>query len=73
MSAIRNPEQVRAMRMAAGLTQQACANRFGYSLRTWQSKEDAGSNGRSITRGEWELLLLLAGQHPDFILQLRTQ
>lgn len=62
------PEQVRAARLAAGLTQVACAARFGYSLRGWQSKEDAGENGRNLSCGEYELLLLLAGQHPEFSL-----
>lgn len=63
---IPTPEQVRAARLAAGLTQSLCAERFGYSLRGWQSKEDAGENGRWLSSGEYELLLLLAGQHPEF-------
>lgn len=60
------PDQVRAARIAAGLTQAACAKRFGYALRTWQSKEDPGASGRSLSHGEYELLLLIGGGHPDF-------
>lgn len=63
------PAQVRETRMAANLTQRACADRFGYSLTGWQKKEDAGTSGRSLSVGEWELLLLLAGQHPNYTLQ----
>ncbi|WP_238552202.1 hypothetical protein [Herminiimonas sp. CN] len=59
--------------MDAGLTQRACAERFGYSLTGWQKKEDAGLSGRSLSVGEWELLLLLAGQHPNFALQRNTK
>lgn len=61
------PADVRAARMAAGLTQRACADRFGYTLTGWQKKENSsGASMRSLSRGEYELLLLLAGQHPDF-------
>jgi len=65
------PEEVRAARIAAGLTQQACAKRFGYALRSWQGKEDSGPSGRALSEGEHELLLLLAGRHPEFVLQRR--
>ena len=65
------PEPVRAARIAADLTQSACAERFGYSLRRWQAKEDAGQYGSTLSLGEYELLLLLAGQHPDYTLTLR--
>jgi hypothetical protein len=61
-------EQVKTARVAAGMTQQACADRFDYLLRSWQKKEQDGANGRLLSPGEFELLLLLAGQHPDFSL-----
>lgn len=61
-----SPADVRAARMAAGLTQQACANRFGYTLTGWQKKENSSTSMRSLSRGEYELLLLLAAQHPQF-------
>jgi hypothetical protein len=54
------------------MTQAVCAQRFGYSLRGWQSKEDAGENGRELSPGEYELLLLLAGQHPALMISTRT-
>ena len=67
------PEQVKTARVAAGLTQQVCADRFGYKLRGWQQKEESGASGRTLSIGEYELLLLLAGQHPEFTLQRSTK
>ncbi len=67
------PDQVKVARIATGLTQRECAERFGYSLTGWQKKEDAGTSGRALSVGEWELLLLLAGQHPTFTLQRNTK
>lgn len=63
-------DQVKAAREAAGLTQAACAELFGYALRTWQGKEDAGAGNRGITIGEYAYLLLMAAgaarQLPSF-------
>lgn len=75
MSAIHTPtpEQIKSMRVAAGLTQRECADRFGYQLRGWQKKEESGPSSRSLSVGEWELLLLLANQHPELELQRRTR
>ncbi|PLR29875.1 hypothetical protein CYR55_22560 [Chimaeribacter californicus] len=61
------PEEVKAARINAGLTQVQAAARFGYSLRNWQAKEDAGSNGRSLSIGEYELLLLMGNSHPTLV------
>lgn len=57
-------QQVKAAREAANLTQKQAAERFGYSLRAWQRKEESGETGRKLSPGEYELLLLLAKQHP---------
>lgn len=62
------PERVRATRVAAGMTQRECAERMGYVLRSWQNKEDAGASGRALSTGEFELLQLLAGEHPEYML-----
>lgn len=62
-------EEVKAAREAAGLTQSACAGLFGYALRTWQGKEDPGAGNRGLSVGEYAYLLLLAGEHPDYVLQ----
>lgn len=67
------PEQVKAARVAAGLTQRACADRFGYKLRGWQQKEESGASGRALSTGEWEMLLLLADNHPEFTLQRKEE
>ncbi len=65
-------DQVKAARETAGLTQTACAELFGYALRTWQGKEDAGAGNRGLTVGEYAYLLLLAGEHPDYELRRRV-
>ena len=62
------PDAVKKYREQAGMTQTEAAARFGYAKRTWKAKEDVGKDGRGITRGEFELLLLLAGGHPAFTL-----
>ncbi|MDO8729440.1 MAG: helix-turn-helix domain-containing protein [bacterium] len=65
--------EVKAMRIAAGMTQKECAERFGYQVvRSWQKKEETGPSARELTLGEWELLMLLAGQHPEFTLEPKT-
>lgn len=66
-------EQVKAAREAAGLTQAACAALFGYALRTWQGKEDAGAGNRSLSVGEYAYLLLLSGEHPEYELVERSK
>ena len=61
---------IKAARQAASLTQAEAAERFDYSLRVWQKKEsemETGKNG-GLSQGEYELLLLLAGKHPDYML-----
>lgn len=60
----KSPEAVKKYRELAGITQKDAAERFDYAERTWKAKEDSGKDGRGITRGEFELLLLLAGEHP---------
>lgn len=64
--------EVKAAREAAGLTQVACAEMFGYALRTWQGKEDAGTGNRGLSIGEYAYLLLLAGEHPDYVLRQKS-
>lgn len=64
---------IKTTRQTAGLTQAEAAERFDYSLRVWQKKEsevEAAKNG-GLSQGEYELLLLLAGKHPDYILTPR--
>lgn len=58
---------VRELRLAAGLSQEAAAERFELSLRVWQMKE-AAKNPAPLSQGEYELLLLLAGRHPHYTL-----
>jgi len=63
-----SPEQVKQARIDAGLTQKEAAAVFGLALRSWQQKEETGSGNRSLSVGEWNYLLLLAKQHPDYSL-----
>lgn len=63
------PEQVRAARAAAGLTQAAAAEMVHCARRTWQDWE-AGK--RKMPRGLWELFNLLAS-HPATKAQAPSQ
>jgi hypothetical protein len=62
------PEEVHTVRLAWGKTLKECADRFGYALKSWQQKENTKSakGYRSLTQGEYELLLLFADLHPDY-------
>ncbi|WP_312828512.1 transcriptional regulator [Pantoea anthophila] len=56
---------VRELRLAAGFSQEIAAERFDLSQRVWQTKE-ALKNPARLSQGEYELLMLLAGEHPHF-------
>ncbi|MCU5774401.1 helix-turn-helix transcriptional regulator [Erwiniaceae bacterium BAC15a-03b] len=62
------PGRIRELRRAAGLSQEQAAERFDYSLRVWQTKECSPDKASNLRQGEYELLLLLAGHHPAFLL-----
>lgn len=66
-------DMVRAVRIAAGLTQQATADLFGYSLRSWQHKEESGEGNRALSVGEWNYLMLIASVHPSYTLTERRR
>lgn len=67
-------EQLKAARMAAGLSQVEAAQLMGYSLqtgsrggvqsRTWQAFESAAGD-RAMPGPVFALFLLLTGQHPS--------
>ena len=63
------PDEVRAVRKSAKLTQAHAAALISHSqsYRTWQGYEaEEGSPGhRSIPIAAWELFLLKIGRHPD--------
>ncbi|WP_442797013.1 transcriptional regulator [Pantoea vagans] len=56
---------VRELRLAAGFSQELAAERFDLSQRVWQTKE-ASKNPALLSQGEYELLMLLAGEHPHY-------
>lgn len=66
-------DNVRELRIAAGLTQAQAAEVFGFSLRIWQTKEITGAEASLLRQKEYEYLLLLAGRHPHFTLSARSQ
>ncbi|MEI2605045.1 transcriptional regulator [Erwinia aphidicola] len=65
-SAVMVKADVRNLRLAAGLSQENAAERFDMSLRVWQMKE--AKVPTLLSQGEYELLLLLAGRHPNYSL-----
>ena len=69
---IPTPQQVKAARVTARMTQQACADAFGYGLRGWQQKEETGKTHRALSLGEWHFLMLLGNQHPNWVLQTKA-
>ncbi len=63
------PENVKKLRLKAGLTQKECSHIYGVGLRTWQKKEEVNTqNSQSLSLVEFEFLLLLAGEHPEYVL-----
>ena len=73
-------EQLKAARVAAGLSQAQAAELMGYPLqtgsrggvqsRTWQALESS-SDERNMQGPAFALFLLLTGQHPDYCLAPR--
>lgn len=73
-------EQLKAARIAAGLSQAQAAELMGYPLqtgsrggvqsRTWQALESM-SDERNMQGPVFAMFLLLTGQHPDFVLAAR--
>lgn len=67
------PENVKKLRLKAGLTQKECSNIYGVGLRTWQKKEEVNTqNSQSLSQVEFEFLLLLAREHPEYTLCKRN-
>lgn len=67
------PEEIKRLRIKAGLTQKETSELMGVSLNYWQRKElskDSPQN-RKVSKSEYTLLLLLAGEHPDCTLVKR--
>ena len=73
------PEDVRELRKLMGLTQEQAALLVSPAktkpYRTWQCYEaPVGTTGhRAIPLAAWELLLLLAGEHPYWTLAKRPK
>lgn len=73
-------EQLKAARVAAGLSQAQAAELMGYPLqtgsrgglqsRTWQALESMGDE-RNMQGPAFAMFLLLTGQHPDWVLARR--
>ncbi len=67
------PEEVKNARIKAGFTQQEAADRFGFTLSAWQAKETIGNTSRGLAAGTYEMLLLLADEHPVYQLVKRGE
>jgi hypothetical protein len=73
-------DQLKAARVAAGLSQAQAAELMGYPLqtgsrggvqsRTWQALEST-TDERNMQGPVFAMFLLLTGQHPDFVLAPR--
>ncbi|MCV5198282.1 XRE family transcriptional regulator, partial [Escherichia coli] len=49
------PENVKKLRLKAGLTQKECSHIYGVGLRTWQKKEEVNTqNSQSLSLVEFE-------------------
>ena len=68
------PENIKRLRKKIGLTQKECAEIFSMNPRTWRRKEEpvGTASGTTLTQIEFKFLLLLAGEHPDYILCKRN-
>ena len=74
-------DQLKAARIAAGLSQAQAAELMGYPLqtgsrggvqsRTWQALEST-TDERNMQGPVFAMFLLLTGQHPDFVLAPRV-
>lgn len=62
--------EVKRLRIAMGLKQQEVADRFGYTLGAWKSKEMASKRG-TLRQAEYNFMLLLLGEHPTLKLTAR--
>jgi transcriptional regulator with XRE-family HTH domain len=54
------PAELKQARQSAGLTQSAAAALLGVALRTWQSWEDGGRNGRRMPAFAWRCFVVLS-------------
>ncbi|HFG7810638.1 TPA: helix-turn-helix domain-containing protein [Salmonella enterica subsp. enterica serovar Java] len=72
---IPQPEEVKRLRLKANMTQKQMSELFNMSLSSWQRKEISASskNYRPINSGEYITLLLLAGEHPEYVLCKRDK
>lgn len=70
---IPQPEEVKRLRLKSNMTQKQMGELFGVSLSSWQRKEipTSSKNYRPVNGGEYITLLLLAGEHPDYVLKSR--
>ena len=67
------PENIKKLRKKIGLTQTECGEIFGVGLSTWQKKEAKTHNQLNLSKGEFEYLLLLAGEHPEYVLHKKAE
>lgn len=62
--------EVKRLRKAMGLKLQEAADRYGYTLSAWKSKEMASKRG-TLRQAEYNFMLLLLDEHPTLKLTNR--
>lgn len=62
--------EVKRLRIAMGLKQQEVADRYGYTLGAWKSKEMASKRG-TLRQAEYNFMLLILDEHPTLKLTNR--
>ena len=63
-------EEVRAVRLALGLTTKVIAEELGYKHDSWRTKESAAKRG-TLKMPEYNLLRLILGDHPSLKIQAK--
>ncbi|HHD7476780.1 TPA: hypothetical protein ACOVJJ_005019 [Klebsiella oxytoca] len=71
VNVVPQPETVKTIRESMGITETALGTLMGYELRAWQRKEAISDdlsqyNKTSLRPGEYNMLMLIAGVHPDY-------
>uniref|UniRef100_UPI00132FC686 XRE family transcriptional regulator n=1 Tax=Escherichia coli TaxID=562 RepID=UPI00132FC686 len=65
----KTPKKIKKLSLKAGITQKQCSHIYGVGLKKKKKKEEVNTqNSQSLSLVEFEFLLLLAGEHPEYVL-----
>lgn len=65
------PNELKRLQLLTGLTRKELAERLGLSLKSWDNLTSVNSK-KKILDVRYEILLILAGEHPEFELKRRS-